>query len=70
MTLVRVSSNTSRYGQDVSIRQFQLGADEPSALGGGDTGPAPLEWILAGLGSCKAITLKMYTERKGWKLEF
>ncbi|MEL6383780.1 MAG: OsmC family protein [Cyanobacteria bacterium J06626_18] len=69
MTSVRVSSNASRYGQDVSIRQFQLAADEPPALGGDDAGPAPFEWILAGLGACKAITLKMYADRKGWNLE-
>lgn len=58
MTSVRVSSDGSRYGQDVSIRQFQFTADEPPPLGGDDAGPAPFEWILAGLGSCKAITLK------------
>ena len=69
MTSVRVASNNSRYGQDVTIRQFQLTADEPPTLGGDDTGPAPFEWILVGLGSCKAITLKMYAERKGWNLE-
>ncbi len=69
MTSVRISSNGSRYGQDVSIRKFQLIADEPPALGGDDAGPAPFEWILAGLGSCKAITLKMYAERKSWNLE-
>ncbi|NEO88651.1 MAG: OsmC family protein [Spirulina sp. SIO3F2] len=69
MTSVRVSSNDSRYGQDIAIRQFQLTADEPPSIGGDDTGPAPYEWILAGLGSCKAITLKMYAERKGWHLE-
>ncbi|MEM9119937.1 MAG: OsmC family protein [Cyanobacteria bacterium P01_F01_bin.56] len=44
-------------------------ADEPPTLGGDDTGPTPFEWILTGLGSCKAITLKMYAERKGWHLE-
>jgi len=69
MTSVQVSSNRSRYGQDVAIRQFQLTTDEPFSLGGDDAGPAPFEWVLTGLGSCKAITLKMYAERKGWDLE-
>ena len=69
MASVRISSNQSRYGQDVSIRQFQLMADEPTSNGGNDAGPAPFEWILAGLGSCQAMTIKMYAERKGWKLE-
>lgn len=68
MTSVRVASNNSRYGQDVTIRQFQLTADEPPTLGGDDAGPTPFEWVLTGLASCKAITLKMYAERKGWAL--
>ncbi len=68
MTFVRVSSNQSHYGQDIAIRQFQFTADEPPAVGGDDAGPAPFEWVLAGLGACKAMTLKMYAERKGWNL--
>lgn len=69
MTSVRVSSNGSRYGQNIEIRQFPLLADEPPDMGGDDTGPTPFEYILTGLGSCKAITLQMYAERKGWALE-
>lgn len=69
MTSVRVTSNDSRYGQAVTICQFHLAADEPPGLGGDDTGPTPFEWTLTGLGSCKAITLKIYAERKGWHLE-
>lgn len=69
MTAVRVSSNASRYGQDVTIRQFHLNADEPPSIGGDDSGPTPFEWVLTGLGACKAITLQMYAERKGWNLE-
>ncbi|HSM82640.1 MAG TPA: OsmC family protein [Nodosilinea sp.] len=66
MTSVQVSSNSSRFGQDIAIRQFQLVADEPLSVGGDDRGPTPTELLLAGLGSCKAITIKMYAERKGW----
>ncbi len=69
MSSVQVSSNGSYLGQDVFIRKFHLTADEPAELGGNDAGPAPLEWILAGLGSCKSITVKMYAARKGWVLE-
>lgn len=69
MASVQVSSDASRYGQDIAIRQFQLTADEPAAVGGGDRGPTPVELLLAGLGSCKAITIKMYAERKGWSVE-
>ncbi|WP_299485244.1 OsmC family protein [Acaryochloris sp. IP29b_bin.137] len=68
MISVQVASNHSRYGQDISIRHLHLAADEPPSLGGDDVGPTPTELILAGLGSCKAITLQMYAERKGWTL--
>ncbi|NJR31956.1 MAG: OsmC family protein [Chamaesiphon sp. CSU_1_12] len=69
MTSVRVSSNTSPLGQNITIRQFQFLADEPLDLGGSDTGPTPFELVLAGLGTCKAITVKMYAARKGWPVE-
>ncbi|MBE9138166.1 OsmC family protein [Nodosilinea sp. LEGE 07088] len=69
MTSVQVSSNASRYGQDIALRQFQITADEPVSVGGDDQGPTPTELLLAGLGSCKAITIKMYAERKGWPVE-
>jgi putative redox protein len=69
MASIQVSSNASRYGQDIALRQFQLTADEPVSIGGDDRGPTPTELLLAGLGSCKAITIKMYAERKAWPVE-
>lgn len=69
MSPIKISSTSTPYRQDITINEkFHLTADEPLDLGGGDTGAAPLELVLAGLGSCKAITLKMYAERKGWEL--
>ena len=69
MATVNISSNGTRYGQDISIRDFQLIADEPQDIGGDDRGATPMEYVLAGLGACKAITIRMYAERKGWQLE-
>ena len=43
-------------------------ADEPISRGGQDQGLAPHEFILAGLGACSSITLRIYAERKGWAL--
>ena len=66
---ITVASTEDRFRQMITARQFQLVADEPTNLGGTDAGPTPTELVFSGLGACKAITLKMYAERKKWPLE-
>jgi putative redox protein len=58
-----------RYRTSIEMSGHALVADEPAALGGGGVGPAPYDLILAGLGACTAITLRMYADRKEWPLE-
>jgi putative redox protein len=53
---------------DADIGAHRLRLDEPIGLGGTDTGPEPPETLLAALGACEAITMKMYARRKGWAL--
>jgi putative redox protein len=54
------------YTQDVSARDHHILADEPESLGSADLGLTPYELVLAGLGSCTTITLRMYANRKKW----
>ena len=64
-----VTNNGNQYTSDVSINQHDLLADEPMEKGGEDMGPAPGDYLCAALASCKAITLRMYAQRKGWKVD-
>jgi putative redox protein len=64
-----VSTAGGPFRQTVRIGPHALVADEPKESGGGDAGPAPHEWILAGLGACTSITLQLYASRHGWPLE-
>ena len=61
-------SGSGRYSQRVAVGRHVLFADEPESSGGQDTDPSPYEYVLAGLGACTAITLRMYVERHNWAL--
>jgi putative redox protein len=59
----------SKFQQTVSIGPHRLLADEPIAAGGEDTGPGPYDFVLAGLGACTSMTMRLYADRKSLPLE-
>jgi len=62
-------TRTSKFQQAVSIGPHRLLADEPASAGGEDTGPGPYDFLLAGLGACTSMTMRLYADRKALPLD-
>jgi len=66
---VQVNEGQLRYVQNISVGPHSLQGDESIEVGGGDTGANPHELLLAALGTCASITVRMYADRKQWPLD-
>ena len=66
---VVVRGSPSGFIQEIVEWHHLRKADEPSAEGGGEIGPASYELLLAALGACTSMTVGMYALWKGWPLE-
>lgn len=66
---VAVRTSESGFTTDVKAGKHHFRADEPKAVGGDGYGPSPYDLLLAALGTCTAMTLRMYADRKGWPLK-
>jgi putative redox protein len=62
-------AGTGKFTQTIRSGRHQWLADEPSDFGGDDAGPGPYDLLLAGLGACTTMTLRMYATRKKLPLE-
>jgi uncharacterized OsmC-like protein/pimeloyl-ACP methyl ester carboxylesterase len=66
--VVRETRN-SKFQQTVMLGPHRMLADEPVAAGGEDSGPGPYDFLLAALGACKSMTMRLYADRKSLPLE-
>jgi putative redox protein len=62
------AADSPKYRVAMHSGKHQLVADEPEGGGGGNEVPSPTVLWLSGLAACTAVTLRMYSERKGWDL--
>ena len=67
-TVTVTETGTGTYTQEITAGPHRLVADEPRPVGD-DAGPTPYDLLLAALGSCTSMTVRMYADRKGWPLE-
>ncbi len=67
-TVIVTEASVGGYPQQIAAGRHQLVADEPRPIGD-DMGPTPYDLLLAALGACTSMTVRMYADRKRWPLE-
>ena len=67
-TVTVTEAGSGTYTQQITLGNHRLVADEPQPIGD-DAGPTPYDLLLAALGSCTSMTVRMYADRRGWPLE-
>lgn len=68
-TVIVAETGDGKLQQAITAGRHRLTADEPVAMGGRDSGPGPYDLLLAALGACTSMTLRLYAERKKLPLE-
>jgi putative redox protein len=66
---VEVTERNDRFLRHVQTDDHDWLADEPERVGGDNLGPDPYEQLLAALGTCTSMTIRMYASRKEWPLD-
>jgi len=66
--VIVTETGSGTYTQRITAGHNELAADEPQPIGT-DAGPTPYDLLLAALGACTSMTVRIYANRKGWPLE-
>jgi putative redox protein len=66
---VAAENGEGAFGTLIRMGPHAIRADEPASVGGLDGGPNPYDLLMAALGACTTMTVRMYAARKGLKLE-
>jgi uncharacterized OsmC-like protein/pimeloyl-ACP methyl ester carboxylesterase len=64
-----VEAGEGKFTEDIFAGRHRLRADEPLSVGGTDTGPSPYDLLLAAVGACTAMTIRLYADQKKLPLE-
>jgi uncharacterized OsmC-like protein len=64
-----VRTDKGGFRTDITVKGHELIADEPESAGGTGMGPDPYDYLVAALGSCTSMTIRMYADLKKWPLE-
>jgi uncharacterized OsmC-like protein/pimeloyl-ACP methyl ester carboxylesterase len=67
--VIVAETGVGKFQQTIAIGPHRLTADEPVAAGGLDSGPGPYDLLVAALGACTSMTLRLYAEHKKLPLE-
>ena len=67
-TVIVTGTHAGGYTQQIVAGRHQLVADEPPPVGA-DAGPNPYDLLLAALGACTSMTVRMYADHKRWPLD-
>ncbi|MCP4539330.1 MAG: OsmC family protein [Chloroflexi bacterium] len=52
----------------LEIRDHKILCDEEPLYEGNDQAPDPYDYVIAGVGGCTAISLRLFAEKKGWDI--
>ena len=63
-TVTVTETREGKFTQAITVGKHRLRADEPAAAGGTDTGPSPYDLLVAGLGACTSMTIRLYADLK------